>query len=297
MIRVGIVGCDSSHCVEFSKRLNHLSVEEAQWIEGAQVVAAWSGPSEVTPPETINRYVGALTGLGIEIVERPEAMIGHIDAVMVETQAGGSHRELALSFLEAGIACFVDKPFACSVEDARAMADSARKSGAPLFSSSSLRYALEIQEALADEAVGPIVGAHACSPAELDPVNPGLFHYGIHAVEPLYALMGPGCKSVCCVFSEDAEVTSGLWRDGRIGTVRGTRKGAHAYHFIAWGEKGVRASAIDTGHIYHELLKRVVRMFETRQAPLDVAESIEIVSFIEAARRSAETGGAPVALA
>lgn len=297
MIRVGIVGCDSSHCVEFTKRLNHIAIGEDQWVDGAQVVAAWAGSSEITPQQTIGQYVATLKGFGVEIVERPEALIGHIDAVMVETQGGGSHRALAVPFLEAGLPCFVDKPFACSVEDARAMADWAQKAGAALFSSSSLRYALEIQSTLADGTVGPIVGAHAYSPAALHPANPGLFHYGIHAVEPLYALMGPGCEAVWCVFSEGGEVTSGLWNGGRIGTVRGTRQGAHAYGFIAWGEKGVRASAIDAGVIYRELLKRVVAMFETRQAPIDLGETVEIVSFIMAARRSAEGGGARVALA
>jgi virulence factor len=296
VIRVGLVGCDTSHVVEFTKRLNHLAIGEDQWVNGAGVVAAWSGPSQVTPQEAIDQYVSTLQGFGVEMLARPEGLIGRIDAVMVEAQAGGSHPQLVIPFLEAGLPCFVDKPFACSVEDARAMADRAMKTGAPLFSSSSLRYALEIQETLADEAIGTIVGAHAYSPAALHPVNPGLFHYGIHAVEALYALMGPGCESVSCTFSEDGEVTSGLWRDGRLGTVRGTRRGAHAYGFIAWGERSVRASAIDAGPIYCELLKRVVAMFETRQAPIDLGQTVEIVSFIEAARRSAGNGGARMAL-
>jgi predicted dehydrogenase len=296
MIRIGLVSCDTSHVVEFTKRFNHVGIDEAQWVEGAQVVAAWSGPSEITPPETIDQYVDALKGWGVAMVDSPEAMIGQIDAVMVEAQGGGVHRELVTPFLEAGLPSFVDKPFACSVEDAQAMADRAQKNGAPLFSSSSLRYALEIQETLADANVGPIVGAHTYSPAALHPANPGLFHYGIHAVEPLYALMGGGCQAVWCAFSEGGEVTNGLWSDGRIGSVRGTRQGAHAYGFIAWGEKSVRASAIDASYIYRELLKRVVRMFETREAPVPIEEAVEIVRFIVAAMKSAENGGDRVAL-
>ena len=297
MIRVGIVDCDTSHCVEFTKRLNHVAIDEEQWVNGAQVVCAWTGPSEITPQETIEQYLATLKEFGVKIVDAPEQMIGQVDAVLVESQGGREHRKLAMPFLEKGLPCFVDKPFACSTEDARAMADWAKKSGAPLFSASSLRYALEIQEVLADPDVGPIVGAHTYSPAALHPANPGLFHYGIHAVEPLYALMGAGCEAVWCAFSEDGEVTNGIWRDGRIGTVRGTRKGAHAYGFDAWGEKGVRSAAINAGYIYRELLKRVVGMFETREAPIDIAESVEIVAFIEAALKSAQSGGEKVALA
>ncbi len=296
MIRIGLVSCDTSHVVEFTKRFNHVAIDEAQWVEGAQVVAAWSGPSEITPQETIDEYVGTLKGWGVAMVDSPEAMIGKIDAVMVEAQGGSVHRELVTPFLEAGLPSFVDKPFACSVADAEAMADCAKKNGAPLLSASSLRYALEIEETLADANVGPIVGAHTYSPAALHPTNPGLFHYGIHAVEPLYALMGGGCQAVWCAFSEGSEVTNGLWGDGRIGTVRGTRQGAHAYGFIAWGEKGVRGSAIDASYIYRELLKRVVRMFETREAPVPVEEAVEVVRFIVAAMKSAESGGNRVAL-
>ncbi|MBM3473966.1 MAG: gfo/Idh/MocA family oxidoreductase [Armatimonadetes bacterium] len=296
MIRVGLVDCDTSHVVQFTMRMNHVDIAEDQWVEGAQVVAAYRGTSEITPEETIDQYVEKLRGFGIEMVGAPEEMLGKVDAVCVESQSGYVHLPRVTPFLKAGIPCFVDKPFACTVEDARAMADLAKANGAALFSSSSLRYALEIVDALQNEAIGPVVGAMAYSPASIHDKNPGLFHYGIHAVEPLYALMGRGCKSVTCTFTEGGEVVTGLWEDGRVASLRGTRAGAHAYGFTVWGEKGVKSSPIDASYIYRELLKRMVRMFETNEAPLDIEETVEIVAFIAAALRSAQQGGAPVAL-
>ena len=38
MIRLGLVDFDTSHVVEFTKRLNHVDVAEDQWVEGAKIV-------------------------------------------------------------------------------------------------------------------------------------------------------------------------------------------------------------------------------------------------------------------
>lgn len=297
MIRLGIVDFDTSHVVQFTMRLNHVEIDEEQWVDGAQVVMGCPGTSAILEQERIDEYTEKLRGFGVELVDRPEDMIGKIDGVLIESVDGSVHRDRALPFLEAGIPTWVDKPFTCSLEHARELADLAAAKGVPLFSSSSLRYGLEVVETVSDEKIGDIVGAEAYSPASLHPRNPGLFHYGIHAVEPLYALMGPGCEAVWCVFTEGAEVVTGLWKDGRIGCVRGTRAGAHAYGFTAWGEKGVRQSSINAAYIYRELLKKIVEMFQTGKSPVDIAETVEIVAFIEAALKSKERGGEKVALA
>ncbi|HIE51373.1 MAG TPA: Gfo/Idh/MocA family oxidoreductase [Armatimonadetes bacterium] len=297
MIRAGIVDFDTSHVVAFTQRLNHVDISEEQWVDGVQVVLGCPGTSRIYP-ERIPEYTAQLQKYGVELVDRPEDLLGQVDAVFVESQDGSVHLERARPFLKAGLPTFVDKPFVCSLADAQEMARLAREHNAPLFSSSSLRYALEVQDVLARrEEIGKIVGADAYSPASLHPRNPGLFHYGIHAVETLYALMGPGCEEVWCIFEEGAEVVVGRWQEGRIGTVRGTRTGAHSYGFTAFGEKKVVPATISTAYIYRELLKRVVEMFQTGKPPLDIAETIEIVAFIEAAKQSAENGGVKVPLA
>jgi len=297
LVKVGLVDCDTSHVVQFTMRMNHVEIAEDQWVDGARVVAAYPGTSKITPQETIDQYVDKLKGFGVEMVDSPEDILGKVDAVCVESQSGYVHLERVTPFLKAGMPCFVDKPFACTVEDARAMAELARANGAALFSSSSLRYALEIVEALQDEAIGPVVGAMTYSPASIHDQNPGLFHYGIHAVEPLYALMGQGCQSVTCTFGEGAEVVTGLWEGGRVGSLRGTRAGAHAYGFTVWGQKGVRSTPINAAYIYRELLRQMVGMFQTNEAPLAIEETVEIVNFIVSALKSAQSGGAPVVLA
>ncbi len=293
MVRLGIVDFDTSHCVEFTKRLNHKNIAEDLWVDGARVVLGWTGPSAITHPESIRGYQKTLTDeLGVELVENPQDMIGQVDGVLIESQDGNVHYERALPFLKAGVPCFIDKPFTCSLSQARELVRIAVEGNVPLFSASSLRYALEVQEFHETrEQTGRVLGAETYSPCALHPRNPGLFHYGIHGVEILFALMGPGCRSTRTVWQEGAEVTVGTWEDGRIGSVRGIRDGASGYGFTAFCEKQIVSKTINARTIYRELLKRIVTMFQTGTPPLDIAETVEIVAFIEAAHQTRSQPG------
>ena len=88
------------------------------------------------------------------------------------------------------------------------------------MSSSSLRYAPEV---VAAKAAGKIIGVTTYGPSPTHPRNPGLFHYGIHPVEMLFTLMGPGCKRLTCLSEPGAEVTTGVWS-----TAGSPRSGASA---------------------------------------------------------------------
>jgi virulence factor len=295
MVKLGICDCDTSHVIQFTMRCNHVGIEEEQWVDGAQVVAAYPGTSIVTPQETIDERVKQLADWGVEIVENREDMIGKVDGVLIESNQGSRHLKHAELFMKAGLPCYIDKPFANSADDALAIAKLAQENNVPFFSSSSLRYAPEIVAAKAD--LGTIYGVDAWSPASLHEASPGLAHYGIHGVEILFTLMGAGCQAVSCAFDEEiGEVDTGMWAGGRVGVMRGTRKGAHDYGFVAWGDSEVRKSGVDTSLIYRELVKQFVQMFQTGQSPIDPNETIEVVCFMDAALESSKKGGAWVPL-
>ena len=295
MIRIGIVDFDTSHAVEFTKRLNHIDIEQLQWVEGAKIVGGVPGQSQLSP-EVIPKNIEAMKKYGVPLFDKPEDLYDKIDAVLIEAVDGSVHLDRAMPFLERGIPMFVDKPFACSLAHAKAMIDLATRKHVPLMSSSSLRYAPEVVKAKSGTETGKLVGATTYGPAPLDPKgrNPGLFHYGIHPVEMLFTLMGPGCERVTCLASPDGEVATGLWSGGRIASIRGLRKGNTPYGFIAFGEKSVVTQGVSPEFIYRELLKQIVNMFTTKEMPIDLRETLEIVAFIEAAKASAEGGGQSV---
>jgi virulence factor len=296
MIRLGIVDFDTSHAVEFTRRLNHVDIAEDQWVEGARVVAGVPGESKIAP-ELIPRYAAEMEKYGVTLYDDPADLFGKVDAVLIVSVDGSVHLDRAMPFLKCGMPTFVDKPFACSLADAREMFRVATEAHVPLMSSSSLRYAPEVVAARGGEgAEGAIFGVSTYGPAPTQLRNPGLFHYGIHPVEMLFTLMGPGCTRLTCLSQPGAEVVSGLWGEGRIGSVRGIRAGQSEYGFTLFGEKDVTTQGVSTQYIYRELLKRIVSMFETRQLPIDPRETLEIVAFIEAARKSGDEGGAPMTI-
>ncbi len=113
----------------------------------------------------------------------------------------------------------------------------------------------------------------------------------------LYALLGPGCREVTCIFEEEGEVVTGRWSDGRLGVLRGLRGATIGYGLIAYGEKEIRATPVDTTFIYRELLTAVIPVLAGGPSPITPDELVEVVAFQEAALSSARAGGKPIEVA
>ena len=131
---------------------------------------------------------------------------------------------------------FIDKPIAASLTNTIAIFELAAKNKVPVFSSSSLRYMSSVKEVVSGK-IENIIGADTYSPATIEKTHPDLFWYGVHGVDPLFAVMGTGCKSLSCTYPESTDVCVGLWNDGRIGTLRGTRKGQSDFGGYAWRQR------------------------------------------------------------
>jgi hypothetical protein len=113
-------------------------------------------------------------------------------------------------------------------------------------------------------------------------------------VEPLYAVMGTGCVSVSRKIEDGADVTTGKWKDGRIGVYHGVIAKEEVPVIRIWGTEGTAAT---TGpEDYKGLVRAIAEFFQTGRAPVDSAETIEIFEFMTAAQLSKERGGAEISL-
>lgn len=296
MIRLGLLDFDTSHVVAFSQRLNQSGVAKNQWVEGARVVLGCPGQSTLAP-QRIPGYVEEIKKIGIPLVDKPAEMFGKIDGLLLCSLEGGAHLERVRPFLEKGIPVFIDKPFTCGRKDAEAILELSKRYKAPVFSSSSLRYAEEVVKLLGEVPPEERIGAATWGPASLSESpgrNPGLYHYGIHAAEILYALMGKGCVRVQATYQKETDQVTAVWSDGRIGTLRGLRAGNQGFGLTLFGKKSIRSMPVGTGTIYRELLKQIVTFFQSGKAPVDPAETLELMTFLEAANASAANHGAVV---
>lgn len=290
-LRVGIIGCDTSHVPQFTEIING-----KDGIEGLEVVAAFPGGSDDLPTsrDRVPGYTKTLKDRGVKIVDSVEELLPLVDVVLLESVDGRKHLEQVRPVIAAGKPVFIDKPVAGTLADAVEIFRLAEQHEVPCFSSSSLRYEPAVVDIKKNPKFKKILGCDVHAPCHLEPHHPDLFWYGVHGVEILFTLMGPGCETVARTHTDGADLTLGVWKDGRIGTFRGIRKGKGDYGVTVFGEKENAAIDIKTG--YKPLLNEIAPFFVNHKPPVSAAETLEIFTFMEAADESKRQGGAPVKL-
>lgn len=292
-LRAGIIGTDTSHVPAFTATFQ----SHPEW--RIKVVAAFKGGSPDLPISA-SRVEGFAATIhekyGVEIVDSIDALLAKVDVVLLESVDGRPHLAQVTPVLRAGKRVFVDKPLAASLDDARAIVRMSKETGTPFFSASSYRFHPDIPRLRENPGVGKVTRIQASSPFNVLEHHPDLYYYGIHGVEALYAVMGEGCVSVSRKIDGAADVTTGKWRDGRIGVYHGLGKGTEKLPMIRiWGDKGTTDSSSSEG--YDTLAIAIAQFFQTGRPPVDAAETVEIFEFMSAAQLSKERGGADVSLA
>ena len=290
-LKLGIIGLDTSHAVAFTKILN--DPDNPHHVKGAKVVAAFKGGSPDIPSsrDRVDRYTKTLVeDFGVKLYPTIEAMCGKVDAVLLESVDGRPHLKQAKPVIEAGLPLFIDKPVAGSLKDAVAIFDLAQKRKVPMFTSSSLRFAKGTL-AVREGSIGKVTYCETHSPCSLEPHHPDLFWYGIHGVESLFTVLGPGCISVRRGKTEDGKIkVTGKWTGDRTGVYREGK----GFGGKAVGSKG--ESEVGKFDGYPPLIREIVTFLKTGDAPVTPEESIAIYAFMEAADESKRRGGEEVSL-
>jgi predicted dehydrogenase len=283
--RIGIIGLDTSHSEVFTKMINSGEVAG-----GYKVVAAYPhGSPDI--PEALKMKPGiiaAVKNMGVEIVDSIEALLKKVDVVLLETIDGRPHYEQALPVLKAGKRMFIDKPVAADLADAKRLFAASRRYNSPVFSSSALRFDPTVQKVV-NGTIGKVTGADVYTPAVIESRHMDMAWYGIHGVEMLFTVMGPGCKSVSRTYQEGTDLLVGTWEDGRIGTVRGIRTGSANIAGTAFGDNGI--ASLGPFSSYAPLVNKIIAFFDTGVPPVSEAETLEIFTFMHAADLSRKEKG------
>lgn len=291
-LRLGIIGTDTSHATAFTQVLNNPN--DPNHVQGAHVVAAWKGGSADIEESArrVDQYAAELQNKwGVRIVDSIAQLCPDVDGLLLESVDGRPHLEQFRQALACGKPVFIDKPLASSLADAREIARLARLKGIAWFSSSSLRFS-----PIAELRSGDVISAIVWAPGpfekhqELD-----LSWYGIHGVEMLYTVLGTGCVEVSRVSSPDADVITGKWPEGRLGTVH-LQRPYGKYGAIVFAKDQSLKAMPDVSFSYAALVGEIVKFMETKTPPVPNEETLEIFAFMTAAQRSVAKGGALVRL-
>lgn len=287
-IRAGIIGLDTSHAPAFAKTINDPKATGP--LADVKVVAAFPGGSPDIPSsaDRVKGYTDQFRAMNIEIVDSIDELLKRVDVVLIESVDGRPHLAQARPVIAAGKPLFIDKPMAASLADAVEIFRLANEKKVPCFSASSLRYSSGFQAARqGDPKFGKIRRCVASSPMSLEPHHPDLFWYGIHGVETLFTIMGPGCQTVT---RKAPDHVVGVWADGRQGEFL-AKKG---YGAEIEGDAGKGEAGKFEG--YGPLVVEVCKFFKTGVSPVPQEETLEILAFMEAADESKRLGGSPVSL-
>ena len=295
-LRVGIIGLDTSHVIEFTRIFNDPS--DPEHIPGLRVVAAYKGgsPDVYDSYSRVDKFTAELRDKWkIEIVDDIPTLCRMVDVILLESLDGRKHLEQVKPVFAAHKPVFIDKPAAASYADVKEIIRLGSEAGVPWFTSSSLRYWPETERLKNPPGVGRILSYEVYGPSPTEPHHPDLMFYGIHAVEMLFTLMGPGCESVSRASTKDQDVMVGRWNDGRVGVMRGFHEGVDEYGITVFGDKQVAHSAA-LPVSYAPLLVEIVKFFHTHVSPVSSEETLEMFAFMEAADVSKARGGVAVPL-
>jgi predicted dehydrogenase len=289
--RVGIIGLDTSHSEVFTKMINGGGAE----MGGYKVVAAYPhGSKDIASALKMKpAIIEAVKKEGVEIVDSIETLLEKVDVILLESNDGRPHLQQALPVFKAGKRIFIDKPVAPSLSEAKSIFKAAREFNVPVFTSSALRFDANVQKVVSGS-IGKVMGADVYTPAEIDKNHMDLAWYAIHGVEMLFTVMGPGCKKVSRVHQEGTDLVTGVWADGRIGTVRAIRKGAAGIAGTAFGEKGI--AQLGPFSSYQPLVSEIITFFQTGKPPVTAEQTLEIFTFIDAADKSKRKNGASISI-
>ena len=225
------------------------------------------------------------------IVERPEDVIGHVDAVVIPTDKGGEHVERARPFVEAGLPVFIDKPMVDNEADLKTITHWVDE-GAAILSTSCMRYAKEyLPYRISTHDLGELRFASITTPKSWE-------RYGIHALEGVYPVLGPGFVSARNTGSDKRNVVHFKHDSGAdvIVVANHDMYGSFGVLQLCGTAGHATVSISDSFYAFKTQLEAFVQFLRTGQRPFPFAETIELMKMVIAGIRSREQGGREVQL-
>ena len=208
------------------------------------------------------------------------------DAVIIATDIGSEHIKRAKPFIEAGLPLFIDKPLC----DHRADLEYFTKlfeSGYPLLSSSSLRYCKEIR---------PYYHGATRELGELRLIQYGMPKkwetYGIHTLEAVYPIVGPGFYSVRNTGTARRNIVHIKHKSGVDLLLTGIYDQAGPIPLIITGNsQNAVIYTHDSYNSFRDQLVAFIPFLRTGERPFPWQETVDLMKLLIGGIESREQGG------
>jgi hypothetical protein len=230
-------------------------------------------------------HVAALS-LIPHVLDRPEEMIGKVDAVIIATDIGSEHVRRAKPFIDAGVPLFIDKPLCDNREDL-AFFTGLFESGYPLMSSSSMRFCKEFR---------PYYGGAVRELGQLRLIQYGMPKkwetYGIHSLEAVYPIVGPGFYSIRNTGTKERNIVHIKHKSGVDLVLTGIYDLAGPIPLIISGNsQNAVLYAKDSYNSFRDQLVSFIRFLKTGERPFPYQETVELMKLVIGGIESREQNG------
>jgi len=281
MLKIGIVGAESSHAVQVARLCN---VERRV---DARVEMVWGETAEFAQKTATDARIPV-------IVQDWHEMLGRVDGVVIDHRHAKYHFEPAKFFLSNRVPTFVDKPFTFTLAEGKKLVAIARRTKTPVTSFSSLPVEPSFDDFKAAVAnLGQVYSLATAGTADIMSQWGGVYFYGIHQVDAIIALLGAGVSTARFFRHGDNAVAVLTYRNGPMVTLTCIKKGFPHFHWTVLGEKGI----VDWTHQGDAVpllkgLQIFVKMFSARKPPFDAKRILAPIAVLEAMAKSLKTGKA-----
>ena len=228
-----------------------------------------------------------------QVVSRPEDVLGQVDAVIIATDDGSDHVRRCRPFIEAGLPIFVDKPLADNQADLKQFSEWV-DAGARVLSSSSMRYCKEFKpyHQMGCHEIGQLRYVGIATPKAWE-------RYGIHALESIYPIVGPGFLTVRNIGDYDRNIVHLTHRCGADIVITAIKDLYGAFCPLQlYGTAGrIETSSKDTYYSFRAQLLAFVDYVRSGKRPFPFAETREMMEIIIAGSQSRALDGRLIRLA
>ena len=225
------------------------------------------------------------------VVDRPEDMIGKVDAVICATDIGSEHVRRCRPFMEAGIPMFIDKPMTDNEEDLRTFIQW-HEQGKHFLSSSTARYVKSMEPYYKNHyELGRLM--YICQP-----MCKKWETYGIHALESVFPLLGEGFVSIQNTGTFERNMVHMIHESGCDVHIPLTAEmyGAFGCTLLIGGAGNKIISDSDSYYSFKKQNEIFIDFLRSGERPYPFTETIELAKLVIGGIRSREEGGRRILL-
>ena len=285
MIKIGILGSDSSHALAFAKLCNIPDNGTGLYHFSNIRITMIYGHDETKTKEV------ARNGQIESIATSPDELLGNVDAVMILFRDGNLHKTYATPFIKNGTPTWIDKPFTVNIKEGIELLEEATNSNCLITGGSTCKYSadvLNLKDMVDSKTIGNLISGYLNFPGDMNSPYNGLHFYGPHMAEMLFTIFGYDVKSVRSNFNNNELICVVNYDKFQV-ILNFTKEIKDAICILHGDEKSHVGSIRIDGSVYKQGFIKFIDMLQSNTMPLSAEKLIAPTILISAIEKSITT--------